>query len=100
MPAMQFVVIAHDGSDEDALDRRMRARAAHIELGDRLRAEGHALYGVAMLDDAGTMVGSVMVMEYPSRAALDEWLAIEPYMIGGVWHDVQVRPCRVGPSFI
>jgi hypothetical protein len=34
---MQFLILAYDGKDSEALSRRMAARTAHIELGDRLR---------------------------------------------------------------
>lgn len=77
----------------------MAARPAHLELGSRLRGEGRHLYGVAMLDDAGRMTGSVLVVDYASRAELDAWLAVEPYVTGKVWQRIEVRPCRVGPSF-
>jgi uncharacterized protein YciI len=96
---MQFLVIGHDGTDEQALARRMAAREAHIALGDRMRDAGTMLYGVARLDDYGNMVGSVLVCEFPSRAELDEWLQEEPYMTGNVWEKVEVHQCKVGPSF-
>lgn len=34
---MQFLVIAYDGKDEKAQERRGNARKKHIELGDKLR---------------------------------------------------------------
>ncbi len=97
---MQFLVVAHDGTDSMALERRLAARPAHLDLGRKLRAEGRHLYGVAMLDDAGRMTGSVLVVDYPNRAELDAWLAQEPYVTGKVWQRIEVRPCRVGPSFL
>lgn len=97
---MQFLVTAYDGTDSMALERRMAARPAHLELGGRLRAEGRHLYGVALLDEGGRMIGSVLVTDYPSRADLDAWLREEPYVTGKVWERIEVRPCRVGPSFL
>ena len=47
---MQFLVVAHDGTDSMALERRLAARPAHLDLGRKLRAEGRHLYGVAMLE--------------------------------------------------
>jgi uncharacterized protein len=95
----QFMVLAHDGMDPDAVGRRMAARDAHIALGDRLVAQGHHLYGAAVLDDTGAMIGSILIVDYPSRAELEQWLAVEPYMTGDVWRDMCVTPVRVGPSF-
>lgn len=97
---MQFIVSAWDGTDSMALERRLAARPAHLELGHRLRAAGRHLYGAALLDESGRMVGSVIIAEYASRAELDNWLAEEPYVTEKVWGKVDVRPCRLGPSFV
>lgn len=97
---MQFMLIGHDGADEGALDRRLAARAAHIALGDKLVAEGHMLFGTALLSEDDKMIGSMLVLDYPSRAELDDWLAIEPYAVQGVWEKIAITPVRVGPSFV
>jgi len=94
---MQFVVIARDGSDSDAPQRRQKARAAHIANTDSKMQ--HMLMGVATLDEAGGMNGSVMVVDFPNREALDNWLKSEPYIVEGVWKEITVLPCKVGPSF-
>lgn len=97
---MQFLVIGRDGADSEALNRRMAVRQAHIELGDKMRAQGKMLFGVAILDDSDKMVGSMLVCNFESRSELDDWLRIEPYVTGGVWQDVQVQSCKVGPTFL
>ncbi|MBE9573323.1 MAG: hypothetical protein IMF11_22060 [Proteobacteria bacterium] len=96
---MQFLVIAYDGKDEKAMDRRMAARAAHLAGVEKMKAEGEALYGVAILDTQEKMIGSVMVVEFPSRADLDSWLKVEPYVTGNVWQKMEILPCRVPPLF-
>lgn len=97
---MQFQVIGKDGTDDDALNRRLAVRDQHIAMGDQLRASGNVLFGVAHLDDDGKMIGSTYIVDFPSRTKLDEWLAIEPYVIGEVWKSIEITPCRVGPSFV
>jgi len=97
---MQFVVTAWDGTDPEALERRLAARPAHLELGRRLQAEGRRLFAAALLNEQGRMVGSVIVADVPDRAALDAWLAEEPYITGEVWERVEVRACRVSPNFL
>jgi len=92
---MQFVVTAFDGTDEGALERRLAAREAHLKLAERLTREGRILIGGAILDDAGRMIGSTLIVDFPSRAELDAWLKIDPYTTGGVWKTVDVRPFRV-----
>jgi hypothetical protein len=97
---MQFLVLAYDGIDSDALDRRMAARPAHVALGDKLRDEGKLHFATAILDDSGKMIGSMLVAEFEDRAGLDQWLEVEPYVTGKVWEKIEIRPCRVGPSFV
>lgn len=96
---MQFIVTGYDGTDENAMERRLLARPAHIELGNKLREEGKHLYGVALLDEQDRMIGSVLITEFNSREELDEWLQTEPYVTGKVWEKIEVRTCKVGPSF-
>ena len=92
---MQFVVIAHDGDDPQAQERRKRARSAHIDGAMRMKANGSMLTGGAILDDDGVMIGSVIIVDFPSRAELDTWLTSDPYTTGDVWRRVEVRPFRV-----
>ncbi len=92
---MQFVVIAYDGTDAGALDRRLAARPAHLENARRMKEEGTLLTGGAILDDQGAMIGSVLVVDFPSRTGLDAWLASDPYVTGDVWRKVEARPFRV-----
>jgi len=73
----------------------MAARQAHIKLGEELRQAGNMWYGAALMDDAGKMNGSVLVMDFPTRGELDGWLKGEPYVTGQVWKTVEVRPCNV-----
>jgi len=96
---MEFIVIARDGNDDGAPSRRMDARPGHIALSDEAIKRGEQILGAAMLDEHGTMRGSVMVVDFPDRAALDTWLEREPYVTGGVWKTIEVIPCRIGPSF-
>ncbi|MFF3677125.1 YciI family protein [Streptomyces sp. NPDC002120] len=94
------MLIGRDGTDEGALSRRLAVRDAHIALGDKLVAEGRMLFGTALLGEDGNMNGSMLVLDYPSRAELDQWLAVEPYATSGVWEEITITPVRVGPSFV
>lgn len=96
---MHFLLLAYDATDPDALTRRMAAREAHLKLVDINQAKGHAKFGAALLDETGKMIGSMMVLDYPDRAALDAWLAEEPYITGKVWDKIDITPCKIAPSF-
>jgi len=98
---MQFLIIAYDGTDSGALERRMKVRQMHLEGVLRQKKERRHLYGAALLDDEGNMIGSIMVVDYPSREILEkEWLDSEPYVTGGVWQNIEIKPCRVPDVFM
>ena len=65
---MQFIVTGYDGNDDKALERRMNAREAHLNMVDEMIEKGHDLYAAALLDESGNMKGSMMVVEFASRA--------------------------------
>lgn len=96
---MRYIVIGRDGTDEGAQARRMAAREVHLALGDVYLASGNFLMAVALLNDSGQMCGSVMMVDFESRDALDAWLVKEPYVTGDVWKEIEIYPARVGPSF-
>lgn len=91
---MQFLLVAFDGTDPEALERRMKARPGHLENVAVLKKRGEFLLGGAILDDNGKMIGSMMVYEFPDRAALDKCLENEPYINHGVWGKIDIRPFR------
>lgn len=88
---MQFMIKAYDG--EGMLERRMQVRPRHLEgmkvLGKQIICAG------GLLDDTGKMKGSMLVLEFDSRAALDEYLANEPYVVEGVWEKVEIEVMNV-----
>ena len=53
----------------------------------------------ALLDERDRMAGSLMIVDFADREAVDAWLQTESYVIDGVWQVIDVRSCRVGPSF-
>ena len=88
---MQFLVKAYDGPG--MLDKRMEVRPRHLEgmkaLGKQIICAG------GLLDEEGRMKGSALVMEFKDRAALDAYLANEPYVVAGVWKDITCEPLNV-----
>jgi uncharacterized protein YciI len=93
---MQYVVYAYDYTDADALDRRMAVRPAHLDYVRQLKADGRFLLGGALLNDAGEMIGSMLVLDMESEAQLAKYLQTDPYIIEGVWdkNKLTVKPFR------
>jgi uncharacterized protein YciI len=91
----QFLVLAYDGTDAGAGERRKSARPGHFEGIKPMVAKGELVFGGAMLDDAGKMIGSAVFVEFPSRRELDAWLDREPYVKERVWQKIEVKPVRI-----
>lgn len=91
----QFAVTAIDGPDADAC-RAAVAEAHHkyqASVMDRYIARG------PMQDDGGeSLIGSFMIMEYPDRAACEDFWAKEPLNYGGVFKDVTIERWRYGKA--
>jgi len=92
---MQFLLIAYDGTDAEALNRRMKSRPDHLEKIALIKKAGEFLCGGAILDDSGKMIGSMILYEVPDRATLDERLKNEPYIYNKVWEKIVIRPFRL-----
>ena len=93
---MQFVVIAHDGKDEGALERRLSVREEHLEFAGKMFESDKWLFASALLDDKGNMNGSVIVCDFPSEKELrKEWLDKEAYVLGKVWEKITIRKAKV-----
>jgi len=99
---MHFVVTAYDGRDSEAGLRRQSMREQHLAGVKKLIKERKHLFGAAILnDDDNRMVGSVMIVDYPSKDALvSEWLSGEPYVTGNVWQEIDIKPCVVPGFFL
>jgi uncharacterized protein YciI len=92
---MQFLLIAYDGTDAEAPDRRMKSRPEHLEKITIIKKAGEFLFGGAILDNSGKMIGSMILYEVPDRATLDEMLKDEPYIYNKVWEKIEIRPFRM-----
>ena len=91
----QYVIIARDGKDEKALDRRMETRPVHLAGARQLKTDNHFVLGGAMLNGAGQMEGSVMIVQFETEEQFQTWYNNEPYITAGVWKTIEVKPFRV-----
>ena len=83
---MHFVVIAKDKGDL----RRTR-RAAHL---DYVAGQQHLIVYAGPLIEGGAMIGSVFIFDVADRAALDAYLADDPYFRDGVFERVEIWESR------
>src|SRR5262245_15376011 len=84
------IVIARPAPDAGA--RIGAVRAEHLAQLGRLAEGGDLLAGVPLLDEAGSWRGSLIVLR---PAALDAYLAAEPFRREGIWASHAVHPARL-----
>ncbi|HEX8192930.1 MAG TPA: YciI family protein [Allosphingosinicella sp.] len=84
---MNFVVIGKDKGDL----RRAR-RADHL---DYVAERQQLILYAGPLIEAGAMIGSLFIFDVPDRAALDAYLAGDPYFAdGGIFGEVEIYESR------
>ena len=92
---LQYLIIARDGNDAEALDRRMRVRPDHFKGAKVLKEKNNFVLGGAILDHAGKMTGSVMIVQFENGEEMKEWFENEPYVTGNVWQSIELKPFKV-----
>ena len=88
---MKVVIRAIDG--EGKLEKRMEVRPLHFEGMDRMKE--HLVCAGGLLDDAGNLKGSLLVMDFQNRQELDEYLAHEIYVVEHVWEQISIDQMNV-----
>lgn len=88
---MQFLIKAYDG--KGMLEKRMEVRPRHLEGMKKLGK--HIICAGGLLDDAGKMKGSALVLDMPNREALEEYLRCEPYVTEHVWEKIDVEVLNI-----
>lgn len=91
---MQYLVIAYD--NDNALERRLEVREAHLEGVRKLMVKGKIIEAGALIED-DMMVGSTLYVNFENDEEIDEWLLNEPYVKNNVWNmdEFQIVPIRL-----
>jgi uncharacterized protein YciI len=80
--------IALIGKDKPgALEIRKANRDAHVAY---LKSTGVVAQAGPLLDDAGEMCGSLVILDVENMAAAEAWAAADPYAQAGLFADVQL----------
>lgn len=89
---MHFLLIAYDGSDVGAKDRRLAVRAEHFKRAREAAADGTLVVGGAILNDEGEMTGSAVILNCGTREDAEAWIESDPYVAGNVWQSISLHP--------
>lgn len=96
--ALYWLVISEDLPD--MLETRVRTRARHLEY---MRSGGgglvEVLIGSPTCEDAdgAMMKGTWFIVEAPSRGAVEDFVASDPYEQAGIFRSTEIR--ALAPSF-
>lgn len=96
MIAMLYAIMAEES--EDGLARRAAVRERHLEHVRALVSEGRLVFAGPhpRIDspDPGTAgySGSLIIAEFESLEAAEDWAARDPYRLEGVFSEVRIKP--------
>ncbi|RBW49944.1 YciI family protein [Marinobacter sp. F3R11] len=96
---MYYAIICEDV--DNSLPLRQKARPAHIERLQQLKAAGRLLVAgpnpAVDTSDPGSagFTGSLIVAEFDSLSAAQAWADSDPYIDAGVYQKVTVKPFKV-----
>lgn len=98
---MAQLLIALDGEDEGARERRVAQREQHVVAMEHLYDQGRYLLG-GPLRRAGDdqVIGSMIVTDFATRGEFNEWLRNDPMTVGGVWKSTQVFDVHIAEKYL
>lgn len=95
---MLYAIIATD--TPNSLEKRLSVRPAHLARLEKLKDDGRLVlagpHPAVDSNDPGAagFSGSLIVAEFESLAAAQEWAGADPFVEAGVYGDVLVKPFK------
>jgi uncharacterized protein YciI len=95
---MWYAIIGQDVPN--STDQRLAARPAHVARLQELQRQGRLLlagpFPAVDAVDPGTagFTGSLIVADFISLSAAQEWAKADPYVAAGVYAEVRVQPFK------
>lgn len=86
---MLIALIARDKAG--ALQTRLDNREAHLAY---INETGVVSQAGPLLDDSGSMIGSLVVLDVADLAAARDWSANDPYAKAGLFDSVELIPWK------
>ncbi len=88
---MLFVVYCLDKPNSQ--DLRRATRAAHLRYA-REHGQTIRLGGPLLTDDGEGMVGSLLIVDMPDKAGVEDFVRADPYFQTGLFEAVLIRPFK------
>ena len=101
MAGFRYATYSGVGEDyPDSLENRGAAREAHLARITKLADDGRVLIAGPLpavdAEDPGSagFTGSLIVVNFPSLEDAQAWAEQDPYVVGGVYKSVTVKPFK------
>ncbi len=91
----QFLILAEDYTDKDALNRRLTIRETHLQRMREEKKAGRFILGGAKFNDDGNMYGSMLIVNLENEDAVKDWVYVDPYFTSKVWKHIHIYPFRI-----
>lgn len=88
-----MLFFVHCTDKPNSLDIRLANRAAHLEF-SKAALDKIVIGGPTLTEDGQGMTGSVFVVDFPDRAAVEAHFANDPYAKAGLFESVVIRPYK------
>jgi uncharacterized protein YciI len=95
---MWYAIIGQDVPN--SLDNRIAARPAHVVRLQELQSQGRLLLAGpfpavdAMEPGSAGFTGSLIVADFATLAAAQDWANADPYVTAGIYAEVRVQPFK------
>ena len=93
---MLYAIIGKDV--ENSFEKRLKARPAHLKRLEALEEEGRLIlagpFPAIDCNDPGAFSGSLIVAEFDAVEAARAWADSDPYVVEGVYEQVEVKPFK------
>ncbi len=89
---MQFIIFCTDNPDSQSI--RNETRPAHVDFLKNHR-ENLYLAGPTLSDDCEGANGSLLIVDFPERAAVEAFAAADPYAQAGLFESVVITPWKM-----
>lgn len=83
---MKFVILGYDGPEGEA--KRKIHRPAHLANLEPLAQQGRVILAGPLTDKTG----SLLVLEFETRAEAEQFAQQDPYTVHGVFERVEIHP--------
>jgi len=98
MTPMLYAIISED--NDNSLEKRLSVRPAHLERLQQLKNQGRLIlagpHPAIDSEDPGSagFSGSLIVADFESLEAAQQWAGEDPYIGAGVYKQVTVKPFK------